>query len=40
MLLAVIHQQLLGGENAAPMDLDKVFGELAGLARNAIAEQA
>lgn len=37
MLLAVIHQQLLGGAQAAPMDLDVVFGELAGLARNAIA---
>lgn len=36
MLLAVIHQQLLGGEKAAPMDLDAMFGALAELVRDAV----
>ncbi len=34
MLLAVIHQQLLGGGDAAPMDLEDVFRSLARLARS------
>jgi AcrR family transcriptional regulator len=37
LLLSVIHQQLLGGTEAAPMDLDRVFDELAQLSRAAIA---
>lgn len=36
MLLAVIHQQLLGGAKAAPMDLDAMFDALAELMRNAV----
>lgn len=38
MLLAVIHQQLLGGQRAAPMDLDAMFDALAGLMRGAVAK--
>ena len=36
MLLAVIHQQLLGGAKSAPMDLDAMFDALAHLMRAAV----
>jgi AcrR family transcriptional regulator len=36
MLLAVIHQTLLGGAEAAPMDLDALFEEIGSLAQTAI----
>ncbi|MFZ4121934.1 MAG: hypothetical protein ACOYKM_09750 [Caulobacterales bacterium] len=37
MLLSVIHQKLLGGEDSAPMDLDALFSALSALARNALS---
>ncbi len=37
MLLAVIHQDLLAGKQAAPMDLAALFDQFAALARAAIA---
>lgn len=40
MLLAVIHQQLLGGAKTAPMDLDAMFDSLAELMRGAVAGSA
>lgn len=36
LLLTVIHQQVLGGDRAAPMDIDATFLELARLARAAV----
>jgi AcrR family transcriptional regulator len=36
MLLAVIHQKLLGGEETAPMDLDRVFQALGALAHKSL----
>jgi AcrR family transcriptional regulator len=36
MLLAVIHQKLLGGEEAASMDLDKLFQALGDLAQKSL----
>lgn len=36
MLLSVIHQKLLDGEKAAPMDLDALFTELSTLARSGL----
>jgi AcrR family transcriptional regulator len=36
MLLAVIHQKLLGGEEAAPMDLDRLFTALGELAQKGL----
>jgi AcrR family transcriptional regulator len=38
MLLGVIHQQLLGGAETAPMDLDAMFDALAELMRAAVSE--
>ena len=39
MLLAVLHQQLLGGEEAAPIDLDRLFAALAKRTRRALAAE-
>jgi AcrR family transcriptional regulator len=36
MLLAVIHQKLLGGEQSAPMDLDALFQALGELAQKSL----
>lgn len=40
MLLAVLHQQLLGGAESAPIDLDALFASIARMSRAAIVDQS